>query len=249
MKKKVFIVTLAGFIIIIALSMAAVVMELSSADDINLNGLTGNLYKENNLIMNTIIQTIPPSSYETLKLPPSWAEIMTVDAGSLVILNSTDKNSIGKYVYSKQGVLDQAKGILSRMKSGKPAVIQSKDYTVAIVPYQADTFIIGLKPKAWEKDLVNSQYADMQKASSSAFRKLLILAFIGILTAVIVSFYISSALTRYLAQLSASMKALSLGDMNAEPPVSRDKDLSVFSESFIRIRTSLDMALNRLKAK
>ena len=45
------------------------------------------------------------------------------------------------------------------------------------------------------------------------------------------------------------MKALSLGDWTPEPPVSKGKDLAVFTESFTRIKTSLIMALDRMKER
>jgi methyl-accepting chemotaxis protein len=247
MKIKVFIITLAGFIFILAVSLTVVFFKLSSIENINMDGTTEKLYVENTRIMSLIIHNIPPTSYETLKLPPSWAEIMTVNPENLQIISSTNKSNNGKYIYSIPGLLDQAKGILTQMKNPKPAFIRSKDYMVAVIPYQANTFIIGLKPKTWEKNLINAQSDDMNKASSAITRMLILLACAGILISIVLSFLISIKVSSYLAEFSKSIKALSLGDMNAEPPASKGKDLAVFADSFARIKISLVMALDRLK--
>jgi len=247
MKIKIFIITLAGFIFILAVSSAVVFFELSSIENINMDGTTEKLYVENTRIMSSIIHNIPPTSYETIKLPPSWAEIMTVNPENLQIISSTNKSNNGKYIYSIPGLLDQAKGILAQMKNPKPAFIKSKDYMVAVVPYQANIFIIGLKPKTWEKNLINSQTDDMNKKSSAISKKILLLACAGILISIILSSLISIKVSRYLVEFSQSIKALSLGDMNVEPPVLRGKDIAVFSDSFARIKISLVMALERLK--
>lgn len=249
MKIKVFIITLAGFIIILAGSMAAVLFELSSIGNINMDGATEKLYLENTTIMSSIIHNIPPASYETIKLPPSWAEIMTVNPENLQIISSTNKANNGKYIYSIPGLLDQAKGILAQMKNPKPALIKSKDYMVAVVPYQTDMFIIGLKQKAWEKDLIDSQVNAMNKESSAVSKKIILLACAGILISIVLSFFISIKVSKYLAEFSSSIKALSLGDMNAEPPLLKGKDMAAFSDSFARIKISLAMALERLKKK
>ncbi|HEY9162575.1 MAG TPA: hypothetical protein VIS94_15970 [Desulfomonilia bacterium] len=249
MKIKVFIITMAGFIIILAGSMAAVLYELSSIGKINMDGATEKLYMENTRIMSSIIQNIPPTSYETIKLPPSWAEIMTVNPQNLQIISSTNKADNGKYIYSIPGLLDQAKGILAQMKAPKPDFIKSKDYMVAVVPYQPDMFIIGLKPKTWEKDLISSQVDYMNKESSAVLKKLLLLACAGIIISIVLSLLISIKVSKYLAEFSLSIKALSLGDLNAEPPVLKGKDMAAFSDSFARIKFSLVMALERLKKK
>jgi methyl-accepting chemotaxis protein len=249
MKIKIFIITLAGFILMLIGSLTAVVLELSSINNINMDGITEKLYKENNQIMSSIIQAIPPSSYETIKLPSSWAEIMTVNSDNLVVLASTNKSNKGKYIYSIPGLLDQAKGILAQIKTSKPAVIQSKGYIVAVIPYQANTFIIGLKPKTWEKNLINSQFNEMNKKSSAIYKNIIILAVAGILISIVLAFLISLTVSGFLAEITKSIKALSLGDMDIEAPVSKGKDMAVFTESFIRIKTSLSMALERLKDK
>jgi methyl-accepting chemotaxis protein len=249
MKIKIFIITLAGFILILAGSLTAVVLELSSIKNINTDGITEKLYNENNQIMSSIIQAIPPSTYETLKLPSSWAEIMTVNSDNLAIIASTKLSNKGKYIYNIPGLLDQAKAILAQMKNMKPSVIRSKDYIVAVIPYQANTFIIGLKPKTWEKNLINSQFHEMNNMSSDIYRNLIILTGAGILISIVLSFLITLAVSGYLSEFSKSMKALSLGDLDAKPPVSKGKDMAVFTESFIRIKTSLSMALDRLKDK
>ncbi len=249
MKKKIFITSLAGFILVLAGSLTAVLLEMSSIKRINTDGITEKLYNENSQIMSSIINLVPPSSYENLKLPSSWAEIMTVNSDDLAILASTNKSSKGKYIYTIPGLLDQAKAILGQMKSMKPAVIRSKDYIVAVVPYQANTFIIGLKPKTWEKNLIGSQFDAMNNMSSDIYRNLIIMAVIGILISIVLSFLTTLAVAGYLSKFSKSMKALSLGNLNAEPPVSKGKELAVFTDSFIRIRTSLVMALRRLEDK
>jgi methyl-accepting chemotaxis protein len=249
MKKKIFITSLAGFILILAGSLTAVLLEMSSIKSINTDGITEKLYNENNQIMSSIIHLIPPSSYESLKLPSSWAEIMTVNSDNLSILASTNKNNKGKYIYTIPGLLDQAKTILAQMKNMKPSVIRSKDYIVAVIPYQANTFIIGLKPKTWEKNLINSQFDEMNNMSSDIYRNLIILAVLGILISIVLSFLITLTVSGYLSQFSKSIKALSLGNLDAEPPASKGRELAVFTDSFIRIKTSLIMALQRLKDK
>lgn len=249
MKTKIFIITLAGFILIIAGSLTVVVFGLSSIGNINMEGTVEKLYEENTRIMSSIINNIPPASYENLKLPPSWAEIMTVNPENLQIISSTNKSNNGKYIYSIPGLLDQAKGILAQMKNPKPAFVKSKDYMVAVVPYQPDMFIIGLKPRAWEKDLIDSQVDDMNKKSSALSKNLILLACAGLLISIVLSTLISIKVSKYLAEFSLSIKALSLGDMNAEPPQLKGKDMAVFSDSFTRIKFSLVMALERLKKK
>jgi methyl-accepting chemotaxis protein len=117
------------------------------------------------------------------------------------------------------------------------------------VPYQPDMFIIGLKPKTWEKDLISSQVDYMNKESSAVSKKLLLLACAGIIISIVLSLLISTKVSKYLAEFSLSIKALSLGDMNAEPPVLKGKDMAAFSDSFARIKFSLVMALERLKKK
>ncbi len=249
MKIKVFIITMAGFILILAGSIAVVVSGLSSIENINMEGSVEKLYEENTRIMSSIIHNIPPASYETIELPPSWAEIMTVNPENLQIISSTNKANNGKYIYSIPGLLDQAKGILAQMKNPKPAFVKSKDYMVAVVPYQQDMFIIGLKPKAWEKDLIDSQVNDMNKESSAISKKLILLACAGLIISIVLSSLISIKVSKYLSEFSLSIKALSLGDMNAEPPALKGKDMAVFSDSFARIKISLLMALERLKQK
>jgi hypothetical protein len=249
MKIKIFFTAFAGFILVVVGSLTLVIFELPSLKSINMDGITEKLYKENNQIMSSIIQAVPPSSYGKINLPASWAEIMSVNPENLVILNSTNKNNVGKYIYSIPGLLDQAKDILAQMKKSKPAEIQSKDYIVAVIPYQANTFIIGLKPKTWEKDLISSQFTEMNKTSSAIYKNLIILALTGLFISIILAFLLTFTVTGYLVEFSKSIKALSLGDLDINPPTSKGKDLAVFTESFIRIRTSLVMALDRLKDK
>ena len=127
---------------------------------------------------------------------------MTVNSDNLEILASTNKSNKGKYIYIIPGLLDQAKAILAQMKNLKPSVIRSKDYIVAVIPYQANTFIIGLKPKTWEKNIIDSQFNEMNNMSSNIYRNLILLAVLGILISIVLSFLITLAVSGYLSEFS-----------------------------------------------
>jgi hypothetical protein len=249
MKLKTFIITFAGFIIILSGSIIGVIYELSSIRDMNLNAITDRLYNENIKIMSEIIANIPPDSYGTLNLPSSWAQIYYVDTQSLTILASTTQADKGKYIYSVPNLLDQGKAIIRCFKTGKPSVIKAKDYLIVAVPAGKTGFAIGLKPRSWEAALINSQLHDISKMSSAIIRNLIIFAFLGIVLSFFLAMIISWLLSGMTTLLFKNLEDLSLGNLEAEPPSLKAGENKVFRDSFIRIKTSLKMALERLGAK
>jgi methyl-accepting chemotaxis protein len=246
MKIKVFFITCAGLVSILIASALLVYTQMRAVENINLDTLTGSLYQEDSKILSWVLSSVPIDKIDSMKLPASWAEIFVVDHSDLKILSSTNPNRKGLPLHSHPDLLDQASKIMESMKTGKPSTLSTKAYMVIIQPMNNNQSIIALKPKAWENGLVSKQDTQLDKDASKVNFTLVIFFCIGLGVALVVSFLVAIYVAKPTKKLMVALEALSLGDFSHEFKGTMDNDMKTFAESYLRLKTSLAMALERL---
>lgn len=242
MKTKTFLIAFLGSLVIVLGAAALVYSQLMSIRALGSEELTDKLYKENTTILALTMQTVNPGALEGLRLPGSWAEIMVVDNAGLLIATSTTAAHKGQYLYKLPALLDQAKGIITAMQNKQAVTIKTKDYMVAVRPLEGNTSLIGLKPKAWERDIISDQNRSTQQSIQKIRITMLIFLSAGLVVSFIIALLISLATGKKMDALLKAMEELSLGDLEAVPPAGKGS----FTASFLRIKASLAMALERL---
>lgn len=242
MKTKTFLIAFLGSLVILLGGAALVYSQLMSIRALGSQDLADKLYQENINILALTMQKVDPSALEGLRLPSSWAEIMVVDNASLLISTSTTAAHKGQYLYKLPALLDQAQGIIKAMQNKQAATIKTADYMVAVRPQEGNTSLIGLKPKAWERNLIADQNRTTHQSIHKIRITMLIFVSAGLVVSLLIALIISLVAGKKVDAMLKAMEALSLGDLEAVPPA----DKSSFAASFLRIKASLTMALERL---
>ncbi|MGC9325495.1 MAG: hypothetical protein ACP5G0_12200 [Desulfomonilia bacterium] len=246
MKMKIFIIVCLSSLLILAGSAAMVFIQIQRMQGITLDTLTEKLYTENTDILSWIMTSFDPGHIGDLTLPSSWAEIIVVDADDLRITSSTHSDHVGKSMYELPEVLDQAEEILNAVKKGQPARISAERYMVAVSAAHQNRHIIALKPKAWEENLVSMQDSQIREKTEGLKRLLVIYAIAGLCIVLVVAAFVSILVTRPYARVFTAIEELSLGNFEIEAPEMSTREMKNLSASFLRLKASLEMALERL---
>jgi len=246
MKIKAFIVTFAGTFLVLVISALFIFIQLRAVDNLNLSTLTESLYHEDAKILSWVLATVPVDRLESLKLPESWAEISLVNNGDLTIASSTNPTRKGLPFHTHPELLDQGSKIMESMKSGKPAVVETKAYMVVVQPLNGTQSVISLKPKKWEKGIVEKQDVQLEQESDHIMWTLIIFLGAGAIVCLIVSILVVSTIGGPTKKLMEAFEALSLGDFTHELSRGKGSEMRSFGESYLRLKTSLALALERL---
>lgn len=249
MKIKVFFITCAGSAIILVASSMLVFTQMRAVQDIGLDTLTESLYQEDAKILSWILSSVPLDRVETMTLPESWAEIFVVNNSDLVVVSSTKQGRRGLPLYRHPDLLDQGSMLMDAMRAGKTSTVNTPDYMVVIRPAGAGQSIIALKPKAWEKNLVSRQNAQIDRDASRITCTMLIFIGAGLCITFLVSLLIAFVVVNPTLKIRDAFEALSLGDFDHEVPGTGRKDMKAFMESYLRLKTSLTMALERIQRR
>jgi len=247
MKIKTFLIVLVGNLIILAVAGGLVYSQLCAVKGINAGGLADKLYKEDANILAWAMQAANPDTLEGMKLPPSWAELMLVDNGSLQIITSTNQAHKQQFMYKVPELLDQGQGIMAALQNNKADMIGTKDYMVAIRPLDGNRSLIGFKPKTWEAQLISDQQTEHTAKIGKVTTMIAIFLGIGAILALIIALLVSLTTGRSMGSLVKALEDLSLGDLEVSPPEGgKDREMTAFVAAFRRIKASLSMALERL---
>jgi hypothetical protein len=249
MKIKVFLIVCLGAFIMLLISSILVYTQMRAMKNIGLNALTESLYNEDSKILSWILSSVPTDRITAMKLPDTWAEISVVNNNDLVVFSSTNPSHKGLPLHRHPELLDQASLLIEAMKVGKPATVRTSEYMVVIQPINADQTIIALKPKAWERGLVSDQDAKIRKDVSASTCTLVIFLGIGLLMTFLISYLIAVIVVNPTSKLMDAFEALSLGDFDYEIKGAGGKDMEAFTESFLRLKASLVMALERISRR
>ena len=192
MKIKVFLLVFAGAVLMLVLSSAMVYTQMRSVRAVNLDTLTESLFKEDAKVLSWILSSVPPDRIDTLRLPESWAEIFLVEMDNLQLSASTNQAHRGIPLYRHPLLLDQASVITDAMKRGTSATANTPSYMVIVEPAGAGRFIVALKPKAWERRLVEEQTREIESRTRGITVILAVFLAAGLLLALLVSFMVMS---------------------------------------------------------
>ncbi len=249
MKIKVFFIVCIGAVVMLALSSILIFTQVRSVQKVNLDPLTDSLFKEDSKILTWILSSIPPEKIDTLRLPESWAEIFVVNNSDLQLVSSTNAAHKGVALYKHPDLLDQADKIINAIKSEKPSTVSSKEFMVVVQPLNAEQSIIALKPKAWENALFSEHNKQIKDALSSILTILGIFLIIGSCIAILIAYVITRTVAAPTRHALDALEALSLGDFKHEIEATKSKEMESFTESYLRLKTSLEMALERISRR
>jgi HAMP domain-containing protein len=249
MKIKVFLVVCIGAVVMLGISSILIFTQLHSVQNVNLDPLKDSLFKEDSKILTWIISSIPPEKINTLKLPESWAEIFVVNDSDLQLVSSTNTEHKGIALYQHKALLDQADKIVNAIKTKKPTTVSSREFMVVIQPLTAEQSIVALKPKAWENALFSEHAKQTQDASSSILTILGIFLIIGLGITILIAYVITRTVAAPTRSALDALEALSLGDFNHEVEATKSPEMESFTESYLRLKTSLEMALDRISRR
>ncbi|HNQ86599.1 MAG TPA: hypothetical protein PKK25_11920 [Deltaproteobacteria bacterium] len=249
MKIKVFLLVFAGAVLMLVLSSAMVYTQMRSVRAVNLDTLTESLFKEDAKVLSWILSSVPPDRIDTLRLPESWAEIFLVEMDNLQLSASTNQAHRGIPLYRHPLLLDQASVITDAMKRGTSATANTPSYMVIVEPAGAGRFIVALKPKAWERMLVEEQTREIESRTRGITVILAVFLAAGLLLALLVSFMVMSMVVTPIRRSIDALEALSLGNFDYDLHEASGREMAVFSESYLRLKASLELALAMITRK
>ena len=120
---------------------------------------------------------------------------------------------------------------------------------VVIQPLNAEQSIIALKPKAWENGLVSEYESRLKETTSGFYAMLGIFLIIGVCITVFIAFIITRIVVAPTDNALDAFEALSLGDLDHGIKDVKGKEMESFTESYLRLKTSLEMALERISRR
>ncbi|HVN72194.1 MAG TPA: hypothetical protein VMU10_09265 [Desulfomonilia bacterium] len=249
MKNKVFLTVFIGVALIMGISSILVYTQLYTVQSVNLDPLTDSLYREDSKVLNWILSSIPLDKIDTLKLPDSWAEIFVVNNSDLNLVNSSNPAHKGMALHKHPLLLDQASVIIPAIESKKSSSVNTKDYMVVVQPLSNDQSIIALKPKAWERGLVAEHDKRLKSTTYGIFMILGIFLVVGVCITILLAFIISKMTVSPTRKAFSALEALSLGDFDYDIGAAKDKEMESFVESYLRLKTSLEMALEKISRR
>jgi HAMP domain-containing protein len=243
MKIKVFLIVCIGAVVMLTVSSILVYSQLHAVKGVNMAPLADSLYKQDSKVLTWILSTIPLEKIE------SWAEISVVNNGDLKLTTSTNPAHKGIALYSHPQLLDQGSGIVNAIKSKNPSILSLKDYMVVIEPLNAEQSLIALKPKSWENGLVSEYESRLKETTSGFYTMLGIFLIIGVCITVFIAFIITRIVVAPTDNALDAFEALSLGDFDHGIKDVKGKEMEAFTESYLRLKTSLEMALERISRR
>jgi HAMP domain-containing protein len=246
MKLKVFLIVLAGSMLMLAISAALVFVQVRSVRSVDLSPLADSLYQEDARILSFILASVDPAKIDSLRLPPSWAEIFLVNTPDLQLTASTEPSHRGMPLYRHPQLLDQAEAITGAIRKGAASTVSTPGYMVVMQPQGSDSMIIALKPKAWEKGLVAKQE---QEITSRTYRITLVLGIflaVGLILSLALAWVVSRTVAGPVGRALDALEALSLGDFDHDLDEKATSEMGLFVESYLRVKTSLEMALDMI---
>jgi HAMP domain-containing protein len=249
MKIKVFLIVCIGAVVMLGITSILIFTQLRSVQKVNLDPLNDSLFKEDSKILTWIIASIPPEKINALKLPESWAEIFVVNNSDLQLVSSTNAAHKGIPLYQHKALLDQADKIVNAIKTKKPTTVSSKEFMVVIQPLTAEQSIVALKPKAWENGLFAEHNKQIEDASSSILTIMGIFLIIGSCITIVMAYIITRTVAAPTSYALEALEALSLGDFKHEIKTTKSTEMESFTESYLRLKTSLEIALDRISRR
>lgn len=246
MKIKVFLIVCVGSILMLVLSSALVYTQMRSVRAVSLEPLADSLYQEDAKILAWMMSTIPIEQIDTLKLPESWAEIFLVNTDSLELSASTNQAHKGIPLYRHPLLLDQASVITDAIRTGTSSTKSTPAYVVIIEPAGPGRILVGLKPKAWEKGLVSKQAQEIESSSMNIALTLGVFLMVGLLITLVVSFLVAKTVVTPTRNAFDALEALSLGNFDYDLQETPGKEMTGFAESYLRLKASLEMALDMI---
>ena len=249
MKIKVFLIVCIGAVVMLGISSILIFTQLRSVQKVNLDPLTDSLFKEDSKILTWIISSIPPEKINTLKLPESWAEIFVVNNSDLQLVSSTNTAHKGVALYQHRALLDQAAKIVNAIKTKKPTTMSSKEFMVVIQPLSPEQSIVALKPKAWENSLFSKYNKQIEGASLSILTILGIFLIIGSCITILIAYIITRTVAAPTSYALEALEALSLGNFKHELEATKSREMESFTESYLRLKTSLEIAIERISRR
>lgn len=249
MKIKVFFIVCIGAMVMLGISSILIFTQLRSVQNVNLDPLTDSLFKEDSKILTWVLSSIPPERINSLKLPESWAEIFVVNNSDLQLVSSTNTAHKGIALYQHRALLDQADKIVNAIKTRKPTTVSSKEFMIVIQPLSAEQSIVALKPKAWENGLFSEHNKQIEDASLSILTMLGIFLIIGSCISILIAYIITRTVAAPTSYAFDALEALSLGDFKQEIKATKSSEMESFTESYLRLKTSLEIALDRISRR
>jgi hypothetical protein len=249
MKIKVFFIVCIGAVLMLGLSSVLIFTQLHSVQKVNLDPLSDSVLKEDSKILTWILSAIPPEKIDTLKLPESWAEIFVVNNNDLQLVSSTNKAHKGVALYKHPALLDHADKIVNAIKTRKPSSVSIKEYMIVIQPLTAEQSIVALKPNAWENALFSNHNKQMEEASSGILTVMGIFLIIGSCITILTAYVITRTVAAPTTFALEALEALSLGDFNHEIKTTKSREMESFTESYLRLKTSLELAIERISRR
>lgn len=229
---------------------ALVFFHVHALRSVDLDPLTESLSAENTKVLLWILEHVPGDRIEAMKLPESWAEIFVLNPESLVLTGSTNPSHKGLPLYRHPLLLDAAGVVVEAMKTGRPTRAMTKDYSLAVVPTASGDVLIALKPKAWERNLVKNQSDRIEKVTSRLAYLVVGFVCLGMALSLAAAYLVTVWVSGPFRKALSSFEALSLGDFGNPPEnVVSGKEGEIFEESFIRLKTSLETALDMLSRR
>jgi methyl-accepting chemotaxis protein len=246
MKIRVFLIVCAGAFLMLILSSAIVFTQMRSIRAVDLAPLTENLYQEDAKILSWILSAVPLDKIDTLKLPESWAEIFLVNTSDLQLAASTNAAHRGMPLYRHPLLLDQAIAITDAIKANKPSMVSTPSYMVILEPAGPGQMLTALKPKAWEKGLVAQQQQEIESRTAKIAIVLGVFLSVGLFIILTVSFVVTRAVVNPTREMIDALEALSLGNFDYDLKEPLGSTMLTFTESYLRLKTSLEMALEMI---
>jgi hypothetical protein len=250
MKTRVFLLVFAGMCTILVLSAIVLLVQGLAVRSVDLGPLAESLSKEDSRVLSWIIANVPPERIDGMNIPESWAEIFLVDPVELTLVSSTNPRHRGLPLYSHPLLLDHAKVVLNAIRTGRTSIQDTPAYRVIAAPVKDGRFIVALKPKAWERGLVSEQSRRIADATAHTFYLAALFFCLGIILSLAAAYVVALKVTGQTRRAMDALEALSLGDLEAEAEgLSGGGDMKTFTESFIRLKTSLQMATDMLSRR
>ncbi|HOJ14738.1 MAG TPA: hypothetical protein PLS81_08300 [Deltaproteobacteria bacterium] len=250
MRTKAFVIVLSSLCLMALVSSAILFLVGLEIRGVNLGTLSDSISKEDARILSLILEHIPPEKIEEMALPESWEEIFILDPSELTVVSSTTPGHRGMPLYRHPLLLDHAKVVVSAIKAQKTTIEETPSCRVVAAPLPDGRLTVAIKPKAWEQGLVQRQEEEVRRTTSSIWIVAAAFTILGILVSVFAAFLVARKVTATTDKAVTALEALSLGDFSVDlDALGSAGELDRFKDSFVRLKTSLTMALEMLSRR
>jgi HAMP domain-containing protein len=120
---------------------------------------------------------------------------------------------------------------------------------VVIQPLSPEQSIVALKPKVWENGLFSKHNKQIDNTSSSILTIMGIFLIIGSCITLLIAYIITRTVAAPTSYALDALEALSLGDFKHEIEAAKSREMESFTESYLRLKTSLEIALERISRR